>query len=156
MKLDAKTIERFISKIEKTDDCWNWKGVKKDGSYGSFFYKGKDVPAHRFSYEFFTKRTIGFGLVIDHLCRNTKCVNPKHLEPVTNRENVLRGIAPAAKHAAKTHCEHGHILVGKNNKVRSRKGRAWRVCRTCKNLTQQRYMKKKIGREIGPPRVVHT
>ena len=52
------------------------------------------------------KGTIPQGLVIDHLCRNKSCVNPAHLEAVTNTENVLRGEAPSAKAARKTHCQY--------------------------------------------------
>jgi len=156
MKLDAKTTERFISKIEKTDDCWKWLGATKNGGYGTFYYKGKSEQAHRFSYEYFTDKKIRFGLEIDHLCRNPNCVNPKHLEPVTHRENMMRSSAPCALAAKQTHCIHGHPFTGTNNKIRIRKGRAWRVCRTCRNLVQMRHMEKKHGRPIGKTRVHHV
>ena len=47
-------------------------------------------------------------------CRNPACVNPDHLEPVSIRENLLRGVGPSAQHAKKTHCPAGHSYAGKN------------------------------------------
>ena len=83
--------ERFLSKIEKTDSCWIWKGtVNPDSGYGRFQVSGKSLYAHRYSYELFNEE-IAEKMVIDHLCRNAACVNPSHLEAVTNRENGIRG-----------------------------------------------------------------
>lgn len=99
--------ERFFSKIEKTNSCWNWIGGLNTTGYGVFFNGKKIVKAHRFMYEL-VKGDIQKGLQLDHLCRNTKCVNPQHLEAVTPQINVLRGIGIAAKEAQQTHCKHGH------------------------------------------------
>jgi hypothetical protein len=87
--------ERFLSKIEKTDSCWIWKGtVNPDSGYGRIQITNDGIKkshyAHRYSYEL-TKGNIPPKMVIDHLCRNTACVNPDHLEAVTNRENGIRG-----------------------------------------------------------------
>ncbi len=82
--------QRFFSFVRKTRGCWHWTGYKNAAGYGQFKQKGKMKPAHRVSYEILRKK-IPRGLVIDHLCRNTSCVNPDHLEPVTNRENTARG-----------------------------------------------------------------
>src|SRR5450755_3951408 len=74
--------ERFWARVDKqTDGCWVWTGALRTG-YGTLSVSGKNVPAHRFSYELLVG-IIPDGLQIDHLCRNRACVNPEHLEPVT-------------------------------------------------------------------------
>lgn len=75
------------------------------------------------------KGPIPEGLVIDHLCRNRGCVNPDHLEAVTQRENILRGEGLAAANARKTHCPKGHPYSGENLYVVPSSGR--RQCRIC-------------------------
>jgi hypothetical protein len=83
--------ERFVEKVEKTDTCWNWTG-STDRGYGKIGLRRGVAPlyAHRVSYEFHVG-PIPAGLQLDHLCRNRSCVNPAHLEPVTQRENLARG-----------------------------------------------------------------
>jgi len=87
--------ERFWSKVDKTGDCWIWNGGVGAGGYGAFgSYDEADDPitvrAHRYAYEALVG-PIPAGLVLDHLCRVRRCVNPAHLEPVTNAENIRRG-----------------------------------------------------------------
>lgn len=120
---------RFWRYVEKTDQCWNWTGATNLG-YGTFCISQrptKVVRAHRYAYELLVG-PIPTGLVIDHLCRNHGCVNPSHMEPVTNRENVLRGDTLPARNAAKTHCVHGHLFNDANTKITKGGGRR---CRTC-------------------------
>lgn len=108
--------------------CLLWTGsTGGDGRYGSFSIGGKLVRAHRWAYEQ-EHGPIPDGLVLDHLCRVTLCVNPAHLEPVTQRENVLRGEAPSALNAVKTHCDKGHPLDGDNLVTRKDGGRQCRAC----------------------------
>src|SRR5690606_7991791 len=77
---------------------------------------------------------ISAGLYLDHLCRTPRCVNPHHLEPVTARENSLRGETVLARNLAKTHCPSGHEYTQENT---YRAGPAKktpngsRQCRTC-------------------------
>jgi len=124
MVMDPKDIQRFFSKVQKTNNCWNWiKNTDRDG-YGYFSVKGKMFRSHRISYELF-KELIPKGLTIDHLCRNRKCVNPEHLEVVSRGENVLRGIGITAKNKQKTHCPQGHEY----NKKRTSQGK--RICKIC-------------------------
>lgn len=86
--------ERFWLRVEKTDTCWEWIGRTNEKGYGLMQVKPSGCPhqtmtAHRLSYQLLVG-PIPDGLTLDHLCRNTSCVNPEHLEPVTLEENVRR------------------------------------------------------------------
>lgn len=80
------------------DGCWEWTGAKTAAGYGQFTRRKE--YAHRHAYEDLVG-PIPEGLVIDHLCRNPSCVNPDHLEPVTQRENIRRGTSPLADRVEK-------------------------------------------------------
>lgn len=107
--------------------CWAWLGAFDPHGYGKMWDGRTNVRAHRLMYELHVGE-IPNGLVIDHLCRNTACVNPSHLEPVTIRENTLRGFGPASINARKTKCKNGHDFSIENTYVNPQ-GR--RTCRTC-------------------------
>lgn len=130
--------ERFWEKVEKrADGCWVWIAGRDHDGYGSFWNGAKGVRAHRFSYELLVG-PIPDGLQPDHLCRNRACVNPAHLEPVTVRENLLRGQTHAAHNAAKTHCKRGHPLSGDNLYVYPSGERSCRECHRLANRDQYR------------------
>ncbi len=117
----------FWDKVDKGGCCWIWTaGVR--GGYGGFKVNRKLVDAHRYAFEL-TKGKIPEGLQIDHLCRNHSCVNPEHLEAVTQRENVLRGYGVCANNSRKTHCKRGHELIGNN--LGHEKYSTKRRCKTC-------------------------
>ena len=121
--------DRFWAKVNKatSSGCWEWTAGKHQ-DYGVFGISSTHlVKAHRFAYEEIVG-PIPEGLILDHLCRNRSCVNPAHLEPVTNKENVLRGEGIAAKNAVKTHCKHGHEFTEENTYITYRGDRS---CRTC-------------------------
>lgn len=116
---------------EPNSGCWLWTSATSHG-YGVFQIRGETYRAHRVSYELYRGR-IPEDLHIDHLCRNRCCINPNHLEPVTNAENTRRGVAAEvskARYAAQTHCKNGHLLSGNNLTIA--KGNGQRVCRTCR------------------------
>ena len=123
--------QRFWAKVNKTDTCWLWTACAR-GGYGQISAGGRSrkiLSAHRVAYEMLVG-PIPEGLDLDHLCRVTLCVNPKHLEPVTHRENLLRGESPSAKHARKTECLRGHPLSGANLYTNPRGHRSCKICRS--------------------------
>ncbi len=138
----ADRIRRRIS-IDPESGCWIWLGQSVNG-YGRLRImddQGKRnwFGAHRVSYEAFVG-PIPEGLTLDHLCHvpgecaggptcpHRTCVNPAHLEPVTNRVNSLRSSSPLAEHARRTHCIAGHEFTPENTRLQQ--GR--RSCLTCR------------------------
>lgn len=109
--------------------CWLWMGAKAGKGYGVFRISKprRMVYAHRFAYELLVG-PIPVGLTLDHLCRNEACVNPRHVEPVTSRENTLRGDSLSARRARQTRCKNGHLLDEANTYA----WRGRRRCRTCR------------------------
>lgn len=79
----------FWSKVEKTDECWEWRGIRDTGGYGFAYWRGKHLRAHRLALELSGVELVP-GLVVDHLCANKVCCNPEHLEQVTQAENMRR------------------------------------------------------------------
>lgn len=131
-----KTVEdRFWAKVIATDSCWYWTGATTNG-YGSFQWRGNASPAHRFAYELLVG-PIPDGLQLDHLCRMRACVNPAHLEPVTQRENLLRGNGWSGRHARQMSCKHGHPFTAENIYSPPRGGRQCRMCMHAKKQRQR-------------------
>jgi hypothetical protein len=134
--------ERFWRHVVKTDTCWLWTGSADRHGYGRFTLndhrniKQRTKLAHRYAYEELIG-PIPEGLVLDHVkargCANPSCVNPAHLEPVTQRENTLRG-----KAATKTHCKRGHLYDEANTGFTTQ---GHRRCRTCARDKQRRLRK---------------
>jgi HNH endonuclease len=134
MGMQIDPLIRFVAKVEPTDDCWRWMGTILPNGYGHFRgYGSKMILAHRFAYEEFVG-SIPQGLQIDHLCRNRWCVNPDHLEPVTNRENAFRGVAPSIALHLAGRCARGHSRFYVVNT--SERGPR-RRCRECENEWQR-------------------
>ncbi len=112
--------------------CWTWRGTRNQFGYGQVWFKGKFHTVHRLVY----RLLVGFipkKLTLDHICRNRPCCNPSHLEPVTLRENILRGESPCARHARQTHCAKGHALSLDNLAKCELPYRRCLACRTEKN-----------------------
>lgn len=122
-----------------TRGCWNWHSVAPDG-YGRIGVSYEKKLAHRVSYEDFVGK-IPDGLELDHLCMNTRCVNPAHLEPVTGAENKRRAGSAGAmdRRSANTHCKHGHEYTPENTRI-TKDGH--RDCKTCGKEKMRRLRKK--------------
>lgn len=124
--------ERFLAKVATNPDgCWLWTAHIGRHGYGGFRIGGKWQLAHRVGW-WLHRGEIPDGLVLDHLCRVRRCVNPEHLEAVTLAENIRRGIAGevnAARHLAKTHCPHGHPYDEADT---GRRPDGRRTCRACR------------------------
>ena len=130
LEMRMTTIERFDNRCEPVTEsgCIIWIGTTAKG-YGRFVNEtGRVVPAHRWSYEK-TFGPIPTGKVIDHLCRVPCCVNPHHLEVVTSRENVMRGLSPHIVLHKAGHCRLGHPFDYIDRKGRHR-------CEACRKLQQ--------------------
>lgn len=123
--------ERFWAKVNKTDGCWLWTARTFTKGYGQYTLNGKPRRAHRIAYELCIG-PIPTGLTIDHVkdrgCTNKHCVNPAHLEAVTNRVNIQRG-----GDAQKTHCPQGHPY-DEGNTYNDKRGRQ---CITCRRVRKQ-------------------
>jgi hypothetical protein len=138
MRATRPLKERLLAFVERDPSgCWLWTACKSERGYGRIGVGGKALRAHRVAYEIFVG-PIPDGLCLDHLCRNTSCVNPEHLEPVTCKVNVQRGMAGQNKREAakaRTHCLLGHELTPENTLIRFSGHGAWRfrACRICHN-----------------------
>lgn len=127
MRPTMPIIERVRKYTRPAENgCWEWIG-STNGGYGKITINKRTYKAHRVTYELFVG-PIPAGLDIDHLCRNHGCVNPAHLEPVTRRENLLRGVGTTARNAAKTHCPRGHAYTPENTHRRADGSRRCRIC----------------------------
>lgn len=139
--------------VEKSQGCWAWKGTILYTGYGQRSTSEGPRLAHRLVYEI-SVGPIPEGMKLDHTCHNKdktcsggwsclhrRCVNPDHLEVVTQKENVLRGNGIGGKNARKTHCKRGHEFTKENIILRSWGGRE---CRTCKKANMRKYYKVKV------------
>ncbi len=120
--LDPILPPRFWDKVlpDPGSGCWVWQARRDPKGYGSFSWQGRWTKAHHVAF-----LVLGIPIVeqVDHTCTNTSCVNPAHLDPVTNAENMRR------RYARMTHCKHGHSLSDAYVEKRGT-----RNCRTCQKL----------------------
>src|ERR1035437_2346838 len=146
-EMDSWTLPLFLSHIRVVESgCWEWTAGRNAKNYGKFTTHGREVQPHRLAYEHWVA-VIPDGLVLDHLCRNPPCVNPDHLEIITHRINILRGIGPCANNARKTHCAKGHEYDESNTIHRRTGGRACKACKQESNISYQVSRRARIKRE---------
>jgi hypothetical protein len=146
--------ERFHAGYIVADNgCWVWQKSRTIDGYGVIAANKKVKGAHRVAYQLYIGE-ITEGLVIDHLCRNPPCVNPDHLEMVTNRVNALRGVSPSIQVYLSGVCMRGHVLTEKNSRINPKTG--LRTCLTCYNTRRnerRKQAKATIYKTCGPSRI---
>ncbi len=138
---------RYISP-EPNSGCWLWDGAASHG-YGILGKKlgeKRTRLAHRLLYQI-TKGNISEELDLDHLCRNTFCVNPDHLEPVTHKENMRRGkqFDVGAVQRARTHCPQGHEYTEKNTYTSKTNQRYCRSCQRAFWSSEKRRISRRVS-----------
>lgn len=143
---DARLPSRFWDKVtpDSNSGCWLWIGKLDRYGYAKTSVKTRAVTGHRMAY--LAVAPIPDGLTLDHLCRVRNCVNPAHLEPVTNVENVMRGESVWAVNARKTECHKGHPLDEANTYVTTD---GFRQCRKCK--ADEKVRRRSRARAAGHP-----
>ncbi len=136
---------RFWAKVERGDDgeCWLWRPTAASGNYGKMWVAHRHHQAHRLAWRLL-RGEIPDGLHIDHLCRNPRCVNPAHLEPVTSGENARRGQVGICW-LDKTHCPKGHPYSGENLLVTNYGGQRERGCKACRRASLKRSSDRRKG-----------
>lgn len=146
---DEERLDRFYSKVNISPfaECWEWLGFKNKNGYGKFHsWNGKkqDQNAHRFSFKHFNGPLLD-GMVIDHICRNPGCVNPRHLRQVTPKINAIENNSSAPYfNSKKTHCPRGHEYSQENTAIYG----GARVCRVCKkNQTRASQQRRKLNKQ---------
>lgn len=130
--------ERIEQKIipEPMSGCWLWMGSIGSHGYAQVRVKEGTTVVHRILY-IEKYGAIPEGLELDHLCRLRCCVNPEHLEPVTRRENIRRGVAPSAKQMRQTHCKKGHLFTKENTQWYKTKYGVGRKCAACQSAYRE-------------------
>lgn len=113
--------------VEAPSGCWEWQGATSSG-YGTIRYDGRTQYVHRVTWQEL-RSEIPDGLELDHLCKNTRCANPWHLDPVTSAVNLARSTNPASTHRRAATCKNGHPKTTENVYI-SPTGR--RQCQPCK------------------------
>ena len=140
-KYDDTAEQRFWSRVRKTDGCWTWEGPVGSHGYGMFYYLNSCTVSHRWSYEALVG-PIPEGHQLDHLCRNTVCCRPGHLEPVLPGEN-LRRATPYRASRNRSRCKNGHELVEGSFTIRIQDGNEAFRCKICDAEKSRRYKERK-------------
>lgn len=148
-RIPKEVLDMFYAKQVPNGDCMEWTGyIHAKYGYGQIYALGKCLRVHRLALALNGVDLTG-DLVADHICRNRKCVNPKHLRAVTGRQNTFEnsnGIA--ATNIKKTHCYRGHDLRVPENLTSPVKGHEhWRICRLCRVIHTAKRSKKRAEKK---------
>jgi hypothetical protein len=146
----AKWIARQMLKVRKGEDCWQWTGGHIRSGYARATFRGRTIYVHRLMYVVF-RGPIPAKMVMDHLCNNRKCVNPKHLKVTTSRDNLFRSpLTVASINAQKTECPKcGSAYITHRGRASNGKMYTMRHCRPCAlgrmraNAAKRRYEARK-------------
>ena len=136
----------FWKKVDKTSHpggCWLWLGDINKQGYGQQSAGHRSRRAHRVAYILVNGEIPGNNH-LDHKCRNKSCVNPEHLEPVTQAENNRRYLMfKYGGDGTMTHCKNGHEFNIQNTTMRKRKnGKPRRRCRACAANDKEKFLNK--------------
>lgn len=139
----------LVDQVRVTGQCWTWKAAKdgtEDGAaYGMFSIWGRKHRAHRIAFRDFGNK-IAEDQVVDHLCRNTLCVRPSHLEAVSQTENIRRGRQPLLNRGI---CRNGHEMTPENLVRRKRGNKVVNACKTCLTASKRRtYLRRKAEGKV--------
>lgn len=140
-ELSGPVLARFLTKFREVDSgCHEWLRVDRCSGYGRFLIAGERYFAHRIALAMSLGHDLPQGMEVDHLCRNTGCVNPEHLELVTHATNILRGVAPSAATMRSVmltgYCRRGHDMTAPDAWYVSPNG--GRACRECQREPRHR------------------
>lgn len=138
--------DTFWDRVSPTGFCWEWTGGRRRHGYGYISLKDTQYLAHRVAYALLVGDP--GEMMLDHLCRNTGCVNPDHLQPVTSKENTLRGYSPVAQFARSATCASGHILPTEPNEDGNR-----RRCLECRRRVSRESAQRRRARRQASPLV---
>lgn len=142
-EFDQATIRSLFAQVRSSErGCWEWIGYRDKDGYGVAKVNRERYRAHRVMYSAFVG-DLDPEMVLDHVCRNTSCVNPHHLEQVTTRENTLRGEGPSARNVFVTHCPQGHEYTPENT---YRDARGSRRCISCMREQTREWRSRNVKR----------
>lgn len=149
--LDEPTRLRVWALVDRAGDCWEWVGTKYPNGYGYFTHGRSRRMAHRVTWELWHERELPTSLVVDHLCRNPGCVNPQHLEAVSQSTNVRRGSSVCAQRTARIEsgeCHRGHDVTRPDAWWTSPDG-SERKCAACmREVRRERWLRHKALNNI--------
>ncbi len=134
-------INRFFSKVAKTESCWLWTRCDSN-SYGNFFDGNRLIKAHRFIYEYTFGKIPSSKILVCHKCDVRACVNPDHLFLGSHRDNTQDGIKKGRIKLQRpwSACKAGHVRTKENTRISKRENGSDRlICRMCVKLRMRKY-----------------
>jgi hypothetical protein len=142
--------ERFWAKVKRgaPDECWLWFGAKGSKGHGQIFMNGRLHIASRVSWAMANGREFPADMMACHSCDNPPCVNPAHIWPGTNGDNmrdcVKKGRHDPRSRSRQTHCKRGHEFTSENTIAR-RDYPSRRICRICRDARNHQRYKSSFG-----------
>lgn len=139
-RMEGKHVKRLLPRPGMKTGCWEWTGFCDRKGYAKIWNPGGNQYAHVVMYQL-RVGPVPAGWEVDHLCNNTSCVRPTHLEAVTGAENTRRRDERLGNPSArKDHCKNGHPFSGDNLFINTK---GHRVCRACSRAKANRYNSRK-------------